>query len=77
MMFEGNLKMTVVTEKCIKGVINGKVRHLKKSDYGLQVRLPSGCKPELIVTRYGNTEALSISRRVAEELIAAGVSFGN
>ena len=70
--------MSVVTDKCVKGSVNGKVRHLKKADYKPQVVVPSdGGKTSLVVIRHGNAESLPISKRVAEELIAVGFAYGN
>lgn len=67
---------SVVTAKCVKSSINGKVRRLRKADKKPGIYI-GGEKPALCVTRHGNLELLPISRRLAEELIAAGFSFGN
>jgi hypothetical protein len=61
----------------VKSSIDGKVRELTPADCSLTVTLPDIGNPLLVVIRDGGTEALSISRRVAEELIAAGFSYGN
>lgn len=71
------MKTTCVTKKCVKSVIDGKVRKLRKADGKPSVHIPRTGKASLMVTRYGNTEALPISRRVAEELIAVGFGYGN
>lgn len=69
--------MTTVQHFHVKSFINGKVRNLKKADMKPQVQLPRDGLPSLLVSRYGNCECLPISRRVAEELIAAGLSYAN
>lgn len=60
-----------------QGGITKGIRKLYAPDSPLQVCVPGDGPPCLYVTRYGNTETLPISRRVAEELIAAGFSYGN
>ncbi len=66
-----------VPQKSIKGSIDGKIRNLKKADIKPYIYLPHKGRPQLSVIRYGMSEGLPISRRVAEELIAAGFSYGN
>lgn len=61
----------------VESTIDGKVRCLKKQDFKPMVQIQRGKKPVLVITRLGNTESLPISRRVVEELIAAGFSYGN
>lgn len=69
---------SVVTDKCVKGSVNGKVRVLRKADSKPQLVIPSdGGKPSLAIIRYGNCECLPISKRVAEELLAAGFNYGS
>lgn len=67
----------IVTQKCVRGSINGKVRELALPDAKPTVSVPRDADPKLVVTRYGNTEALPISVRVAEELIALGLPYGD
>jgi hypothetical protein len=68
----------MVTADCVKGSVNGKVRVLSKPDFEPEVIIPSnGSKTSLVVIRNGNAETLPISRRVAEELIAAGFAYGD
>lgn len=68
--------MSVVTDKCVKNWVDNSVRNLRKADMKPMIQLTNG-KQYLLVTRYGNCEALPVSKRVAEELIACGFSFGN
>ena len=52
------------------------IRQLPKQDRPPQIMLPpdsQGCR--LVITRNGNSELLRISKRVAEELIAALFSW--
>ncbi len=67
----------VVLKSHIKGSIDGNVRDLKRADMTPQVHLAHGQRPVLVVIRNGNGESLPISRRVAEELIAAGFGYGD
>lgn len=60
-----------------KGSIDGKVRNLPKADHRPTINLFHGCRPQLTIVRNGNVGALRISRRVAEELIAMGLAYGN
>ena len=57
-------------------MIGAGVRQLPNQDRPPQIMLPpdsQGCR--LVITRNGNTELLRISKRVAEELIAANFSW--
>lgn len=65
---------TIVTKQQVKSNINENFRVLKKSDWK-QISIRNGKKAELSVCRNGNLECLPISRRVAEELIAAGFAY--
>ena len=76
--------MSIVTPKCVKSRISNKpvVRQLKKADFKPTVQIYHNGQNNkgrcyLATTRYGNTETLPISKRVAEELIALGFDYGN
>lgn len=58
--------------------INGKVRVLPKQDRKPSVLLDANDgKNYLVVTRQGETQLIKITNRVAEELVAMGLSYGN
>lgn len=65
-------------------IISGKLRNLPKADYKPQVHISvkrrngkNLAQHHLVTTRNGFVTLLPISRRVAEELIASGYSYGN
>lgn len=70
-------KHLAVPKKHIVSNITNRVRRLKRQDFGPQVRLQRGKRPELVIVRDGNADSFPISVRVAEELIAAGFDSGN
>jgi hypothetical protein len=57
-------------------MITNKIRKLPKSECTM-VLCPKNKKPSLVIIRDGNPEMLKISNRVAEELIAMGLSYGD
>ena len=63
-------------------MIDKKIRKLSKPDFQPMILLPQWSSDRtkhanLIVVRNGETKSLMISKKVAEELIAAGFSYGN
>lgn len=71
--------MSIVDQKMVKDNLANGTRLLKKATYKPFIKVPMGkndtVRHTLWVTRNGEVESLPISKRVAEELIAAGFDW--